>query len=341
MNDLISHAQQLMQPGLIDMHFDLPMDLYEKRGRTSILATDYWNDIARGRIGVIGVALYVEDKYMPEQALRVALGQIARLRDEVAADNRFALCRSAAEIAAARDAGQVALVITMEGVEPIGSDLDMLRIFHDLGVRSIGLTHARRNMAADGGVFAPSGSSKQGLTGFGREVIAQCEALGVLIDLAHLNPAGIDDVLAMTRKPLIVSHTNARKYCDIERNITDAHARAVAQRGGVLGMNAVLVSRAKADTTLDRYLDHIEHFVALCGIDAVGIGFDFFEFIYDHLPEADKRMLDRLGGVHFIPDLTHHGHAENVVVALIQRGFDDTSIEKILYKNWLRLLNAL
>ena len=101
--------------------------------------------------------------------LRVGLDQIARLYAEAANSERFAICKSHAEILRARETGKIALLITMEGVEPLGTDLDLLRVFYELGVRVIGLTHARRNAAGDGGVFAPTGSSPEGLTAFGRD----------------------------------------------------------------------------------------------------------------------------------------------------------------------------
>ena len=121
--------------------------------------------------------------------MRVGLDQIARLYAEVENSERFAICKSHAEIVRAREAGKIALLITMEGVEPLGADLDFLRVFYELGVRVIGLTHARRNAAASGGVFAASGSSPEGLTAFGRDLVRECEALGMIIDLAHINPA--------------------------------------------------------------------------------------------------------------------------------------------------------
>src|SRR5205823_10795730 len=132
----------------------------------------------------------------------------------------FAICRTNAEIVKTRADRKIALVITMEGVEPLGDDLNLLRVFYEVGVRTIGLTHARRNAAGSGGIFAPSGSPRDGLTAFGREVVRECERLGILIDLAHINPKGFEDIVELTSKPLIVSHTKLRKFYDIERNIS-------------------------------------------------------------------------------------------------------------------------
>src|SRR5438094_3362585 len=203
--------------GIVDMHFDLPMDLYEKRDRKNVLETEFLPELETGNMRVLGAAIYIEDRYLPESGLRVALDQIARLYAGTQACQRFAICKSVREIQNAREEGKIALLITMEGVEPLGSDVHLLRVFYELGVRSIGLTHARRNAAGDGGVFAPTGSSGDGLTAFGRDVVRQCEVFGVIVDLAHISPAGFEDILAITTRPPIVSHTNARKYYEIER----------------------------------------------------------------------------------------------------------------------------
>src|SRR5207247_3032401 len=116
----------------------------------------------------------------------------------------FAICKSFGEIQEAHRTRRIALVITMEGVEPLGTDLNQLRVFYELGVRSIGLTHARTNAAGHGGIFAASGSPREGLTEFGREVVRECETLGVIIDLAHINPAGFGEILSITTRPPIV-----------------------------------------------------------------------------------------------------------------------------------------
>ena len=333
-----ARIDQLHADGIVDLHFDMPMDLYEKRDRTNVLATDYLPELEAGNIGVLGAAIYIEDRYMPEMGLRVALDQIARVYAEAEQCIRFAICKSSQEILDARKDRKIALLITMEGVEPLGTDLELLRVFYELGVRAIGLTHARRNAAGDGGVFAPTGSSRDGLTGFGRDVVGQCEALGMIVDLAHINPAGFEDILAITTKPVIVSHTNPRRYYDIERNISDEQIRMIGERRGVIGVNSVLVSSREDEATLDRYIDHIEHIANLIGVECVAIGFDFFEFIYRQWPEsARKELAAKFTTPHFIPDLSNHSHARNLTRKLIEHGFSDENIEKILRDNWMRI----
>jgi len=206
----------------------------------------------------------------------------------------------------------------------------------------MGLTHARTNAAGHGGIFASSGSSQEGLTEFGRDLVRECEALGVIIDLAHISPTGFGEILTITTKPPIVSHTNARKYYDIERNISDEQIKMIGERRGVIGVNSVLVSPKKEESTLDRYIDHIEHIANLIGIDGVGIGFDFFEFIYRQWPEsAQKELAAKFTTPHFIPELSNHSHARNLTRRLIERGFSDEQIEKILRGNWMRIFEEV
>ncbi len=334
-----SRIDRLHRPGVVDMHFDLPLDLYDQRQRTDVMVEDFLPQLRAGGLGVLGVAIYLEDKHLPEMGLRVALDQVARLYAEVDRSPHFAICRSTQEIAAARAADKIALLITMEGVEPLGTDLDLLRIFYELGLRSLGLTHMRRNAAGDGGVFAPSGSSPAGLSAFGKRVVQECQRLGILLDLAHLNPAGVEDVLSLTSGPLVISHTNPRHYHDLERNSSDAQIKAVGARGGVIGVNAVLLSTEAEKATLDHYVDHIEYIADLTSIDNVGLGFDFIEFLFKRWTPAEQAAIAALmTPTHAAPDLVHHGQARNLTRKLIERGFTDGEIEKVLYGNWLRVL---
>jgi hypothetical protein len=127
--EIEERIDRLHAPGLVDLHFDLLMDLYEKRGCTDVLTTKFLPEFEAGNMAVLGAAIYIEDRYLPEMALRVALDQIARLYAEVEMSDRFAICKSFQGILRARKAGKIVLLITMEGVEPLGVDLNLLRVF--------------------------------------------------------------------------------------------------------------------------------------------------------------------------------------------------------------------
>lgn len=339
MNDSATAARvaRLQEQGIVDLHFDLPMHLYEQRHCPEVLAC-FLPELQAGGMSVLIAAVYLQDRYVPEQALQVALAQIARLYHEVERCDRFAICTSYSQIEAARAAGKIALLIGLEGAEPLGSDLDLLRAFYRLGLRVLGLTHSRRNAAAAGAAFASSGSPENGLTDFGRALVAECERLGIIIDLAHINAAGFNEILALTSGPPLVSHTNARKLYDIERNISDDQIRKIGQRGGLIGINSVLVSPRAEEATLHRYVEHIEYIIDLIGVDHVALGFDFFEFIHRQWsPEERSRFHRKSPRLHFVPDLANHGHAANLTRKLVERGFSDEQIEKILFRNAMRL----
>jgi membrane dipeptidase len=327
--------------GLVDMHFDLPLGL-QWNDDPALIEKEFLPEFVAGGIGVLGVATYVEDRFLPDKGLNVALGQVARLYAGAERTGQMAVCETYEGICRARERGRIALLLTMEGAEPIGTDLGLLRIFYELGLRAISLTHARTNAAANGGIFAASGSPVEGLTDFGRDLVRECERLGIMIDLAHINPAGFDEICGLTSKPLVVSHTNARRYYDVERNISDEQIKMIGRRGGVIGINAILVSSNKTEATLDRYVDHIEHVVELIGIDGVGIGFDFCEFLWKQMSDIEKEELEaKLTTPHFLADLGNHSHTRNVTRRLIERGWKDGAIEKFLRGNWMRIFKEL
>src|SRR6266581_600659 len=117
-NFMEQRIDELHADGIVDLHFDMPMDLYEKRNRKSVLATDFLPELEAGDIGVLAAAIYIEDRYLPEMGLRVALDQTARLHAEAQSCGRFAICKAYREIVRARASGKIAVLIAMEGVEP-------------------------------------------------------------------------------------------------------------------------------------------------------------------------------------------------------------------------------
>src|SRR6266446_2321379 len=129
-NNIEERVARLHAGGLIDMHFDLPLGLFWNRARSNVIATDFLPEIKSGDIGLLGVALYVEDKYLPDQALRIGLDQVALLYRELEITPRLALCKTFAEIQRAQAEGRIGFLLTMEGAEPLGNDPSLLRIFY-------------------------------------------------------------------------------------------------------------------------------------------------------------------------------------------------------------------
>lgn len=183
-------------------------------------------------------------------------------------------------------------LISLEGAEPIGGDLGLLQLLFRLGVRAMGLTWNHRNALADGVAEAASGG---GLTSFGRQVVAEMSRLGMLVDVSHLSEAGFWDVAACSLEPFVASHSNARAVCDHPRNLTDDQLRAIADCGGVIGINLYppfLTSEPRASHV--DVLRHAEHMLSVVGAAHVGLGCDF---------DGIQSTPDGLAGVQDLPRL--------------------------------------
>ena len=211
---------------IVDAHFDLPHEVANRRerGGNKVVETDYLPEFLAGGVDLIVSAVFVHDWFLPEMGLRKALDQIAYLHREMdESPGRFRLCRNMKEIGAARAEGEIALLLSLEGADPLQNDLNLLRIFYELGVRGLGLVWSRRNYAGEGSSLfqARRVNRKGGLTDFGMDLIETAEDLGMVIDISHLNDEGFEDVMRVARKPVIASHSNCRTLVPVPRNLTD------------------------------------------------------------------------------------------------------------------------
>jgi len=269
-------------------------------------------------------------RYAPvdrQAALDFTLAMFARMR-RVAAElpDDVALCGAAAEIEAAMAEGRLAILPHIEGAECIDTGLDTLEVLHAAGLRSLGLVWSRPNAFAHGApIYAGERyDAEAGLTDAGRALVRECEALGVMIDLSHLNEGGFWDVAKVSTRPLVATHSNAHALSPCPRNLTDDQLKAVRESGGVVGLN-FNVGFLRADceddraTPIETMLRHLDHLIAHLGEDGVALGSD-----YDGctLPEE-------IGDVTGLPRL---------VAAMRQAGYDDALIDRICRGNWLDLL---
>jgi membrane dipeptidase len=263
---------------VVDGHCDTLGDVLEGKRTLAECSTLGHVDLPRLRAG--GVTAQIFACFVPiheyhRSATRYALRMIDVLHQAIAAHpDELLLAASAADIRRAKTEGKVAGILGLEGAEPLGDSLAVLRNFHRLGVRVLGLTWNFRNEVADGVMEGPRA---QGLSSFGKEVVGECNRLGVLIDVSHLAPAGLADVLHLSRQPVIASHSNARALCDHERNLFDAQIEAIARGGGLVGVTFVdaFLHQPAAEATIEHALDHIDHLLRVAGPEHVMIGSDF------------------------------------------------------------------
>mgnify|MGYP000023418676 CR=1 FL=1 len=213
--------------------------------------------------------------------------------------------------------GKLAIILAIENSDATEGSLNVLRMLFKLGVRSIGLTHNPRSLAADGVGESRTGG---GLTNFGVQLVEEMNKLGIAVDLAHISEKGFWDTLEISRKPVIVSHGNCKAICDHMRNLTDEQIRGLASKRGVIGVTFVPAFVDEKKPSLSRLLDHIDHIVDIAGINHVGIGSDFD------------------GGGTLLKDVTE---LPEITENLLERGYSESEVKKILGENFLRVLSEI
>ena len=271
---------------VLDAHFDVLLDVlaYRKKGERKILERRHLPNLKEAGISTLICSLYICEEYLPEGALRNALDQISALKEELEeSGEHFVLCRDSAEARRAAETGKIGIFLSLEGAEPLGNDILLLRTFYDLGVRFIGLTWSRRNYAGDGSSFDPSAAPKfqGGLTNFGRELVAAAQKMGMVVDVSHLHDPGFYQVADMMKMPFIASHSNCRALCGSPRNLKDDQIKMIADSGGVIGLNAYspFVSDSESDRDPAKFFEHLEYIREVASIDNVGIGLDLCDCI--------------------------------------------------------------
>jgi membrane dipeptidase len=221
-------------------------------------------------------------------------------------------------------------LLSMEGASPLAGDLELLDRFHERGVRSLGLTHNPRNEAGDG-CMVPDGE-RRGLTPFGRALVRRSAELGILLDVAHLAPEGVRDLLDEAARcpappPVVSTHTGAMAVTPHRRNLTDDQLRALAATGGLAGVTFYPphVARAGLAATIDDPVTHLEHMAEVMGVEHVAVGADLDGFDPPGLPGgADTPAL--------------YGILET---RLLERGWRPADVEAALGGNALRVLRRV
>ena len=360
----------------IDTHIDTPTAALMREGWDFAVRHDRAADRSQcdlprmdeGGIDALGFAVFVT------QAARTPAGyalahekarQVFTRIHEVVAKNadRCAIALRADDGPRLKAEGKRAFYLAIENSYSLGVDAGNVAKFHALGVRMLGLNHMIHNDAADSSTD-PRPPEWGGLSPFGREVVGECNRLGIALDASHASDDALRDLLEHSKTPPILTHTGCRAVCDHPRNIGDELLRALAAKGGVIQINAlpiavkhapgnrqteegaalllklkdlVLTPEVRAQfggewarierehpspqCTLDDYIAHVEHAVAVAGIDHVGIGCDF----------------DGGGGVE---GLDHVGDYPNLTRALRARGWTEENLAKLWGGNTLRLLRA-
>jgi membrane dipeptidase len=368
-DDISAHARKLHFSSIVvDTHDDTTQrfldgkfDLGPRNAAGSI-------DIPRmreGNLSAIFFSIWIPSKITGPEAVDRALVQIDAVREQVRKHpNDLVLATTAAEIREARKQGKIATLMGVEGGHMINSDLGVLRSYAALGVRYMTLTHSGNDEWADS---STDKAVHNGLTDFGKEVVREMNRLGMMVDISHVSDKTFYDALEVSKAPLIASHSSCRAICDAPRNMTDQMMKDLAAKGGVVQINYHIgflsqefrnAERANPELNkaiglevtkrcgenegcqliegdrltreyveqgkfprvdYTKIIEHIDHAVKVAGIDHVGLGSDFDGANMPYgMEDASK-----------LPRITE---------ALLQKGYSEGDVKKILGENTLRLM---
>lgn len=365
--DTLAQARKLARETiLVDTHVDVPYRLEEKMDDISQRTQSGDFDYPRAREGGLDapfMSIYVPASYQETGGAKDFADSLIDMVEKFTTDwpDKFAIARSPDEVEAQFAAGKISLPLGMENGAPVEGDLANLQHFFDRGIRYITLTHGENNHICDSSYA--SDRKWNGLSPFGHEVVAEMNRLGIMVDISHVSDEAFYQVMEVTRAPAIASHSSCRAFTPgFERNMDDEMIRKLAENGGVIQINfgssfltrAALESSAalrqargqfqeenglededpKIDEFTTQYrqdhppvfadvsdvVAHIDHVVKLVGIDHVGIGSDY-DGVGDSLPTGLK-------------DVSTY---PNLVQALLEGGYSEDDVKKILSGNILRV----
>lgn len=333
------YAKELLEESFVfDAHSDMLNDVVQKieKGERNVIEKRHLPRLRMGGLEGQIFSIFVEVRYRPEKTLKRALQLLDAMHSELEESNSIMLCLKGNDFSKARKEKKFGALLGMEGIEPIETtsleeSLALLRLFYRLGVRCVGLTWQLRNMAADG---AEEERTKGGLSRFGIELVKEMEKMGIVIDLAHIAESSFYSLLETVQRPVICSHACCRALCDRSRNLTDEQIKALAEKSGVVGVMTFPTMVDDKDPSVEKVLDHIEHIVNLVGIDHVGFGADFSDYIEWSPLEAGEEYFKKRPTTKGLEDVTK---LPNLVKGMINRGYSKQEVKKFLGGNFLRV----
>ncbi len=378
-DELLAYADELAHQFIItDGHIDVPYRLKEQaiivgpdNANVLVSTTEGDFDFERAKKGGLDapfMSIYIPSSYQLQADMGKALADSLINNVRAIVDNlpdKFALANTPSDVKANFAAGKISLPMGMENGAPFGNDLSNIKYFYDRGIRYTTLTHGKDNQICDSS-YDTTGTHG-GLSEYGRQVIAEMNKVGIMVDISHVDDDTFYQVMEITKAPCIASHSSCRFYTPgFERNMNDDMIKALGKNGGVIQINygssfldsAVVKANREnreklraqlaevglemedeaakpiidefrknnptAYATLERVVDHIDHVVAIAGIDHVGIGTDY-DGVGDSLPIGLK-------------DVSSY---PNLIFELLKRGYSEDDIEKICSKNVFRVWNKV
>src|SRR5277367_3408692 len=370
-DDISEHAHKLQSTSIVlDTHDDTTQRLFSKDYDLGKQNRDGNVDIPRMREGgmnAIFFSIWIDGRITGPPAVQKALDQIDAVRENVRKYSKdMVLARTADDVRRAHAQGKIAALMGVEGGHMIGNDIRVLRIFADLGVRYMTLTHFYNDEFADSSTDKPA---HNGLTDFGKEIVREMNRQGIMVDISHVSDKTFYDVLEISKAPLIASHSSCRALCNHVRDMSDDMIKALAAKGGVIQIN---YEKSFIDQAYKDAQDKLSGGVVAmmdtlkkeCGDNEECVNKKMTEMadkataegklphvswerIIDHIDHAVKLVgPDHVGlgsdfdGANMPEGMDDCTHLPQITEALMRKGYKDEDIRKILGGNLLRVMEA-
>ena len=304
---------------VVDAHSDIPLDLLYTRNNgehSSNLTKKHLPILQAGKINVVFMEIYA--KLHPEGSLKQALIEVGDIYEEIKENGNLKLICTKNDLKIIASNKSLNIVLSMEGLEPLGCDLTLLNVFYQLGVRSASLTWNNRNY------FASGVAEVGGLSNLGIKAVNKMEDLGILVDVSHINEEGFWDIISIATKPIVASHSNAKAIYNCDRNLTDEQIMAIVKTGGVIGLCCYFTDEEEK-MALATFMNHLEYMIKIAGEDHVGLGLDFNGYLGDI----------------YVPGIEDASKIPSITDELCKRGYREETILKVLGGNFLRVLNTV
>lgn len=326
---LEERAKRIHQSAIIcDLHADSFTIVHLKKANfikgSSLLQIDV-PKLRTGNVALTSQAIWVLNKGLTTTPLKYVLSALDTFDKTMKeGSSELQLVRGYKEFLQARQNGKIAVVLTIENGSAIMGKMENLRMFYERGVRGMSLTWNKNNEIATS-AWEARHKKGEGLSMFGKEAVREMERLGMMIDISHASTQTVKDVLATVKVPIYASHSCAYALCPHWRNLRDWQIKAIAERGGVIGVNFynVHLRKDKKNATVKNVADHIDYIVKIGGINVVAIGSDY---------DGD------IGTPKGIEDISK---LESLTLELLKRGYSEEDIKKILGENFLRFFATI
>ncbi len=312
---------------IFDGHSDLLTDITLRRnnGERNIFMTRHYPRLIKGGVNSLIAVVWIDPPYDSNPSSRmieIIKNGYAELYN---CDDIVFPVKNVYELDLAIKNNKIGILLGMEGLSGLEKDPEVLYFLYKLGLRHASLTWNEANDFATG---IRSSSEIKGLTSAGKRAVKIMEELGIIIDVSHADERTFWDIVDITSKPIIASHSNVYNLCPVDRNLKDEQIRAIANSGGIIGINSWYEFVDRENPSLDKLVNHVDYLVNLAGIDHVAFGFDFTDFLDDTTVSSfNTGELSTTLGINSAEEIP------NIVKALKDRGYNNEALEKICFNN--------